>query len=145
MKSTNKEQGEDPAERDKKDAGRSRAWLLYLFAGVPAMVVYYSLPSATAQNIFNIVTDLYVVAAFVVGVLLHRPSHSWPWRLFAIGLALMIPGDVVILYSEYPYTSMVDALYLAAAPCLAAGFLLIGRGGIGKKGVTTQVCSRRGM
>lgn len=128
------DQNTDSAERDKKGAKRSWVWLLYLLAGVPAMITYYSLPSPTAQNMFNILTDLYVVAAFVAGVLLHRPSYPLPWYLFAIGLALMIPGDVVILYSEYPYTSLVDALYLVATPCLAAAFLLLGRGGIGRKG-----------
>jgi hypothetical protein len=80
--------------RDDSDRGQG-AWLLYLLVGILATVGYFLLPSATVQNIFNVLIDLCVVAAIVAGIFMHRPGHALAWYLFAIGMVVMSAGDVL--------------------------------------------------
>ncbi len=47
----------------------SRAWLLYLLAGITATGGYFLLPSSTAQNIFIILVDASVITAITAGIL----------------------------------------------------------------------------
>jgi diguanylate cyclase len=117
---------------------RQRAWLLYLLAGILATVGYFLLPSPSLQNIFNVLIDLCVVAAIVVGILVYRPGHALAWYLFAIGMAVMSAGDALwaidFLGIEYSYPSLADVLYIGSIPFFVGGLLLIGRGGIGING-----------
>jgi diguanylate cyclase (GGDEF)-like protein len=133
---TNNSMGGDV--REIMDRGQ-RAWLLFLFGGILATAGYFLLPSATIQNVFDVLIDLCVVAAIVAGVFMHQPNHALAWYLFAIGMALVAAGDALwaidFLGIEYPYPSLADVLYIGSIPFFVGGLLLIGRGGIGGKGV----------
>jgi diguanylate cyclase len=123
--------------REIVDRGQ-RLWLLYLLVGILATGTYFLLPSATAQNVFIVLIDSSVLAAIVAGVLLHQPSHPLPWYLFAFGSTLVVAGDafwaIYSLETEYLYPSVADVFYVGSVPLFVAGLLLIGRGGIGRKG-----------
>ena len=111
----------------------SRAWLLYLLAGVLATGGYFVLPSASAQNIVYNLIGLSAVAAIVVGTRTHRPVRPLPWYVLALGLLILVVGEVVyafyenVLGVEPTFPSVADAFYLLAMPFLAAGLVLMHR------------------
>ena len=130
MKRTTKEENSsaEPSEMINK---RSRAWLLYLLAGVLATGGYFLLPSASAQNIFYDLIGLSAVAAIGVGLHMHRPIYPGHWYVLAFGLLILAVGDMTFAYYENvlhindPLPSVADVFYLTGMPCLAAGLLLI--------------------
>ena len=117
---------------------KERAWLLYLSVGVLSTAVYFLLPSATAQDVVVVLVDASVVTAIVAGLLMHRPANPLPWYLFAVGMGLVFVGDIVwtvyALRAGVPYPRVADAFYFCGLALFVVGLLLVGGGGVGKKG-----------
>jgi PAS domain S-box-containing protein len=144
MKRANREEGRVLAVRGESGTkGYRHAWLVYLLGGIFAIIGYYSLPSPSAQYILHGLSDLSEVGAILVGVLLYRPSSTLPWYLIAIGVAAGFAGDVFranylmqveYLYPSAAFLSLSEPLYLVAGLFAVSGLLLIGRGGIGRRG-----------
>ena len=113
------------------DKGSQKAWLVYLLVGVLITSIYFSLPSAATQNVSLGLVGLSAVAAVVVGVRVHHPAHQLHWYVFALGLLLLVFGDMIwtyyenVLLIEAPFPSIADISYLAAMPCLVAGLVLM--------------------
>jgi diguanylate cyclase (GGDEF)-like protein/PAS domain S-box-containing protein len=108
------------------------AWLLVLTA------LYYALPGL---HVFTWgLIGFSGAAAVVVGVRLHRPSHSLPWYLIAVALFFFGCGDT-IYYAQTalglpaPFPGPSDVLYLLVYPLLAAALALFirARSGYGNR------------
>ena len=132
MKRTAKEENNSPKESEMATKD-SRVWLLYLLVGVLATGVYFLLPSASTQNILYDLIGFSAVVAVVVGVYMYRPTRLLQWYVLALGLLMLVLGEVVFTYYENvlgiesPFPSVADAFYLVAMPCLAAGLVLMHR------------------
>jgi class 3 adenylate cyclase len=107
---------------------------LYVLVGIAALAAFYAMPYDTLfqDTIYYPAIGLASVLAIVGGVVWYRPSHPWPWLLFAAGQLLFVAGDVTFGYYEHvagttPFPSPADALYLLAYPVLAAGLWLLVR------------------
>ncbi len=110
---------------------KRRAWLLYLAAGVLALLAFLFVPGMRQGWVFNLIA-LSSPIMILVAVRLWRPPVRWPWYLFALGQTLFVVGDVITYnYStffdgaELPFPSVGDVLYLSVYPPLIAGILLI--------------------
>lgn len=104
----------------------TRWWQAYLGAGGLALAIYFALPSGLIQDVLYVLIGVSSVVTILIGVRLHRPAHSLPWLLMAVGQLLWASADG--LYSWYedvrrvaPFPSPADGLYLLAYPLLAAG------------------------
>jgi diguanylate cyclase (GGDEF)-like protein/PAS domain S-box-containing protein len=110
---------------------RLQAWHVYLLGGVLATGVYFFLPSQSMQETLRPLFNLAALAAFVAGLLMHRPKRPLPWYLFTLGMLLFVLGIVVYVYyeitqgQEAPSPSLADAFFIASYPCAAAALLLI--------------------
>lgn len=115
-------------------AGESSwAWLAYLLAGIVATGVYFLLPSTSVQNVFFNLVSFTSVAAVVVGIRMHHPLRLIHWYLLALGLLMLVAGDMMwtyyenVLHVKTPFPSAADSLYLAASPYIVAGLVLMFR------------------
>ena len=122
----------DTETREKGKADRRlQAWHVYLLVGVLATGVYFFLPSQSMQETVRPLFNLTALAAFVVGLLMHRPKRPLPWYLFTTGMLLFVLGIVVFVYyeitqgQEAPSPSLADVFFIASYPCAAAALLLI--------------------
>jgi diguanylate cyclase (GGDEF)-like protein/PAS domain S-box-containing protein len=110
---------------------RLEAWHVYVLAGGLAIVAYFFLPAQSTQEAVRPLFNLAALAAFVVGLFLHRPKHPLPWYLFTLGMLLFVLGIVVYVYYEItqgreaPSPSLADAFFIASYPCAGAALLLI--------------------
>lgn len=105
-------------------------WKLYLGGGALALVVYLVVPAGVPQGVLYLAVGASCAVAIMIGVRLHRPRHSLPWLLMAMGQVAWVSGDA--LYSWYedvrqvdPFPSPADGLYLAAYPLLGAGLAVL--------------------
>ncbi len=122
----------DTETRGEGTAGRRlRAWHVYLLVGLLATGVYFFLPSQSAQEALRPLFNVAALAAFVLGLLIHRPKRPLPWYLFTLGMLLFVLGIVVFVYYEItrgreaPSPSLADLFFVASYPCAAAALLLI--------------------
>src|SRR4051794_27005017 len=96
----------------------SSAWLLYLIAGVIAILVYLLLPYPAIKALaFYPTLAATAVVAIMIGAKVHHPAHSLVWYLFAAGQLAFIIGDIMFSFFEYvletdPFPSLADAFYL---------------------------------
>ena len=106
---------------------------MYLLVGILATGVYFLLPSASVQNVFYDLVGFSSVAAILIGVHIHRPTHPLQWYVLAFGLSILVFGEVIFTYYENvlgieaPFPSIADAFYLVAMPCFACGLVLMHR------------------
>ncbi|MGJ9423924.1 putative bifunctional diguanylate cyclase/phosphodiesterase [Aeromicrobium sp. CF3.5] len=105
-------------------------WKLYLGGGALALVVYFVMPDGVPQGVLYLAVGASCAVAIMIGVRLHRPRHSLPWLLMALGQVAWVSGDA--LYSWYedvrqvdPFPSPADGLYIAAYPLLGAGLAVL--------------------
>jgi signal transduction histidine kinase len=107
-----------------------RLWLAYLSLGLVGIAAYYPLSSPHSDHVYEGI-GLTAVAAIVIGIRMHRPSHPGPWLLLAASQGCWLAGDVVwtyypqIFHRALPYPSVADALYLLGYPFLMAALLLL--------------------
>jgi diguanylate cyclase (GGDEF)-like protein/PAS domain S-box-containing protein len=112
---------------------RSRAWRVYLGAGLLLGVLYAFVPPFRGSGPLMNVLGLSPVLAILAGLRLHRPSVRSPWRFFAAGLALFWLGDLYTLGyprlfgHEVPFPSIGDGAYVAVCPVLMAGLIVLVR------------------
>ena len=108
---------------------RSFMWLIYGGAVLIAIAIYFGQGAFTRTVIYD-VFGLTASVMIVVGVRIHRPAHSLPWLLIALGQFLLVAGDITWAWYENvaqiatPFPSPADALYLMGYPVMAAGILL---------------------
>ena len=123
--------------------GALRAWRLYALLGVLLACGYFFLPaSATRELLYNVVVNvvgLATVVAALIGIRVNRPLRSLPWRLFIVGLLLLVAGDVFLTVSEFlgielSFPTPADAAYLAFYPFIFAGILMIGNSWLARRG-----------
>jgi diguanylate cyclase (GGDEF)-like protein/PAS domain S-box-containing protein len=82
--------------------------------------------------VYNIIGGSAVVA-LIVGARKNSKDRRLPWYLFALAQAFFVTGDVLAYNYErffgraLPFPSIADAFYLAVAPLLVAGLLLLMR------------------
>ena len=110
----------------------SRAWWLFILAGVVLMLGYALTPDGLVRDLFYIAVGIGCVTAIMVGVRLHEPARPQPWMLMALGQLLWVIGDT--LYSIHDlagsdsFPAAGDYFYLAGYPVLALGlFHLVNR------------------
>src|SRR5919206_1423068 len=94
---------------------RSQAWCVYLLLGLLAAGAYFLLPSHTAQENLRPLFNVAALAAFVTGILIHRPKRPLPWYLFTLGMLTFVLGIIAYVYYEAtlgrtPFPSVADAL-----------------------------------
>ena len=110
--------------------GWSQAWRVYLLLGLLATGVYFLLPQ-TGQYVLKFLVVVSALAATVTGIIMHRPSRLLPWYLFVMALLMAVLAGVTLIYyevmlgTEPPFPSVVDAFFIASYPCAAGGLLLI--------------------
>jgi hypothetical protein len=114
-------------------AGRGRAWLVLLVAGLAWALAYLALPRHTlVSDVLDDAGGFVCAAAVLVGVRLHRPARPAPWILAAAAQACSGAGDTLftifedVLHTE-PFPSVADVFYLAAYPLLTAALFLLVR------------------
>jgi diguanylate cyclase (GGDEF)-like protein/PAS domain S-box-containing protein len=111
---------------------KQRAWILYLCAGVAALLAYLFVPGLRQGWVFNVIAGSSPLA-IVIAVRMWKPQIRAPWYLFALGQTLFVAGDVItynydtFFGTELPFPSIGDVLYLSVYPCLIAGILLLVR------------------
>ena len=119
-----------------ESAGKGRAWLVWLCAGLAGIAGYFLLvPSdaETARNVYWSVFATLAVVGIYLGVRLNRPAHRLPWYLILAGESMLVIGDgiwnyyEVVLKIETPYPSVADAVYLGAYVVLVVGLSLLVR------------------
>ncbi len=120
-----------------------KAWRLYLLLGVLSTSGYFFISSATTRDlVYNVVGNIVgvsTVAAVLIGMRLYRPGRPLPWQLFAVGLLLLVAGDVFLTVSdflgrEFPFPTPADTLYLAFYPFMITGMLMIGSSRVARSG-----------
>lgn len=110
---------------------RSRAWYVYLLGGLLVTSAFSLTPSADVQFVLRFLLVVSALAAFVTGILLHRPGRPLPWYLFAFGLLMPILGTLTLAYCEValrtapPFPSVADAFFIASYPWPIAALLLM--------------------
>jgi signal transduction histidine kinase len=105
------------------------AWRGYLGTGALLTGVYYLLPAGQGA-VLNVVVGGSAVAALLLGLRWHRPSHPLAWWLIAAAQGLFVAGDALFSVNELvlgiePFPSLADALYLPGYPVLGAGLALL--------------------
>jgi diguanylate cyclase (GGDEF)-like protein/PAS domain S-box-containing protein len=109
----------------------SRLWHTYLTLGVALTVVYYLLPSETADLVVWPIIGWSSVIAVVVGVAVNRPDQRLAWYLLAAGVAMQVIGDSLysirtfVQGSEVELASYIDLPYLAMYPLVITGVVLL--------------------
>ena len=109
---------------------RSRTWHVYLLLGVFVTGAYFLLPSETAQQVLHLLVVVSTPAAFVAGILMHRPKWPMPWYLFAFGMLMPVLGTLTYVYYVAilgigpPPVSVADAFFIATYPCVVAALLM---------------------
>ncbi len=112
---------------------RTKAWWVYLAAGIAAVVGCLALPHNWWQTAATLAIELCTVAALLVGVWLHRPRRPALWVVLAAGLLFVTAGDLVyalydrVLHAATPFPSLADAAYLAGCPLIGLGMVLLVR------------------
>ena len=107
-------------------------WRAYACLAVVVALLYFLVPSVTAQDVLYALVGASAMVAIVVGVAANRPKSRAPWYLLAAGQACFVMGDLLwdvyadVLHSS-PFLSVADVLYLAGYPLLAAGLALLVR------------------
>ena len=107
-----------------------QAWNVYLLLGVFAIGAYFLLPSETAQQVLHLLIVLSTPAAFVVGILMHRPKWRLPWYVFALSMLMPVIGTLTYVYYATvlgegpPPVSVADAFFIATYPCVVTALLL---------------------
>jgi hypothetical protein len=111
--------------------GPSRAWLVYLVVMAAASAAYLFGPGhLNSGPVFNVIGAT-AVAAILLGSRLNGSGSRAAWRLFALGQALFVAGDVIaynyrgFFHTDLPFPSAADVLYLAVYPSLVAGLLIL--------------------
>ena len=107
-----------------------QAWHMYLAVGVLATGVYFLLPTQTAQYVLRLLVVGSTSAAFVAGIVMHRPKRPLPW--YVLGFAMLMPVlssltyvyYVAVLDIEPPRASVADAFFIATYLCVAAALLI---------------------
>src|SRR5829696_7583096 len=113
-----------------KAGRRLRAWHAYLLLGVFATGAYFLLPSATAQQVLHLLVVVSTPAAFVAGILIHRPKWPLPWYLFGFAMLMPVLGTLTYVYYVAvlgigpPPVSVADAFFIATYPCVVAALLI---------------------
>ena len=122
--------------------GASKVWRLYALLGVLLACGYFLLPASTTRELlYNVVLNvigLATVAATLIGMRMYHPLRLLPWRLFVVGLLLLVAGDVFLTVSEFLGTKLsfptpADAAYLAFYPFMIAGMLMIGNSWLARR------------
>jgi diguanylate cyclase (GGDEF)-like protein/PAS domain S-box-containing protein len=118
--------------REKRTVAKGlQAWRVYLLLGILVTGAYFLLPSQTAQQILRLFLVMATLAAFVTGIVMHRPKRPLPWYVFTFGLLMGLFGTVYAGYYEATVgmdpsgPSMADVFFLASYPFGIAGLLLI--------------------
>ena len=112
---------------------RSRPLRLFLGAEVLFTLGYFLLPPSGLKAASYAGLGLAAAAALVVGARTFKPRQSLAWYLLAGGLFSLAAGDTInnsyewVFKTEAPFPSPADAVYLAFAPLLATGLLLLVR------------------
>ena len=107
-----------------------QAWHMYLAVGVLATGAYFLLPTQTAQYVLRLLAVGSTSAAFVAGIVMHRPKRPLPW--YVLGFAMLMPVlssltyvyYVAVLGIEPPRASVADAFFIATYVCVAAALLI---------------------
>jgi hypothetical protein len=91
---------------------------VYLLVGTLATGAYFLIPSPLVQDSLRPLFNLAALAAFVSGILLHRPKKPMPWYLFTLGTLFFVLGIVSYVYAEItlgraPFPSLADAFFIA--------------------------------
>lgn len=107
-------------------------WRIFLLAGFVALGGYFLLsPGGLLGDSIYDVFGVSAVAAVLVGVRWHRPRQSAAWYVFALGISLLVAGDLIWSFHENilgvaaPFPSVADGFYLAAYPMMAASLLMM--------------------
>ncbi|MEA2611152.1 MAG: hypothetical protein QOG32_878, partial [Chloroflexota bacterium] len=110
------------------------AWIVLLVT-IPFLAAFYLLLPANGpeRTIAYPAAGLIAVAAILIGVHRRKPARAGPWRLVALGLALMSGGDITwsvlaLGGAEVPYPSLADFVYLPAYLALIVGTVGLMRG-----------------
>ncbi|MGW7202933.1 putative bifunctional diguanylate cyclase/phosphodiesterase [Streptomyces sp. NPDC054837] len=102
-----------------------RLMLVYVMPAAGATALYMTIPSLRTP--LWVLMSLGGTTAILTGVHVNRPTHRWPWLVFAAGLLALAAGDTYYhgqaQYSQasVPFPSPADACHLAVYPLLAVG------------------------
>ena len=82
-----------------------------------AAIVGYLILSGTAQTLFHAAIGIFATISVLAGVWIHRPATPWVWYTLALGLVLLVVGDLIVTAdslsgSERPFPSILDVIYL---------------------------------
>jgi diguanylate cyclase (GGDEF)-like protein/PAS domain S-box-containing protein len=111
----------------------SRAWKVYLVAGLLLSVAYFFMPPGLGHHVVYDALGVSSVAAILIGLLRNQPRSRAPWLLFAAGQLMFVFGDSIravyesVIGVEAPFPSFADVAYIAAYPVLAVGLALLVR------------------
>jgi diguanylate cyclase (GGDEF)-like protein/PAS domain S-box-containing protein len=105
----------------------------YLVVALVAAGLHWRLPTDLSSAVAWDLIAVTAVAGCWVGLRCNRPSDSTPWRLLALGITLLVAGDLVWDISVYgfghssSFVPLSDVVYLSAYPLLACGLISLGR------------------
>jgi diguanylate cyclase (GGDEF)-like protein len=112
----------------------SRAWLLYLVAGLVLQAVYYVVPASDGGVVVRVVLYCLITTsagiAVFAGVWRNGPKPRMPWVLLGLSQIVYAAADAYFYVAHYllrilDYPSIADPLYLAHYPLVVAGLLLL--------------------
>jgi signal transduction histidine kinase len=110
----------------------SRPPLAYGVVGLVAIAACLAAGTGVANAVLYVGIASSAVVAILVGTWLHRPRPALPWLLIALGIALLVGGELTweiydLALDKNPFPSVADALYLAGYPCIGAGLVVLAR------------------
>ena len=73
---------------------KTRAWLVYLLAGVLATLAFLFVPGMRVGGLLNLIA-LSSPVVILVALRLNRVDYKLPWVLIALGQVFFVTGDVI--------------------------------------------------
>jgi len=112
---------------------RPRWVWFYVVVGLVASALHWRIEDEVARAVAWDLIAVVAVAAAWLGLARNRPTDATPWRLLAIGLTLLVAGDLTWDVSVYVFGHSVDSVpasdivYLSAYPFIALGLVALAR------------------
>jgi hypothetical protein len=112
---------------------RPRWVWFYVVVGLVASGLHWRLDDEIARAVVWDTLGVIAVVAAWVGLALNRPSYVLPWRLLAVGVTLLVAGDLTWDVSVFVFghssdsVPASDVVYLSAYPFLALGLVALAR------------------
>ena len=112
---------------------RPRWVWFYVVVGLVASGLHWRIDDEVARAVAWDLIGVVAVTAAWVGLARNRPTFATPWRLLAVGLTLLVAGDLTWDVSVYVFGHGADSVpasdivYLSAYPFIALGLVALAR------------------